>query len=67
MDRTTPETKVAKGYTLTTAEQAFMMKSCDNDGSVSRRRFTGLADYPTSEIDVRETTTDYGSLTDYSG
>ena len=43
--------KIAKGYRLTSAEQLTMIKSLDDSGRVSRRRFTGVEEPPNSWID----------------
>ena len=44
--------KLKMGYKITPAEQAFLDKAADKDGVVSRRKFTGIAEYPDSVIDL---------------
>ena len=46
--------KIRLGAKLTPAQQAFVMKSADEQGRVNRRRFIGLNDYPNSVIDFDE-------------
>lgn len=67
MAQTPLEKKIANGHPLSPSEQAFVMRSCDGNGTVSRRKFTGLAEYPQSEIDVEETIVNYGNNEEYSG
>lgn len=46
--------KLRLGYTLTASQEAFLIKSTDELGRVSRRKFIGLAEYPDSVIDFEE-------------
>lgn len=51
MDLYALQEKIRKGYEISPAEQAFMMKSTDDQGRVSRRQFIGWRESPDSVID----------------
>ena len=44
--------KLKKGIPLTPAQEAFVMKSADEKGRPSRRKFQGLAEPPKSVVDT---------------
>lgn len=46
--------KLRLGYKLTPSQEAFVLKSTDELGRVSRRKFIGLEEYPDSVIDFEE-------------
>lgn len=46
--------KIRLGYKLTSSQEAFVIKSTDDKGRVSRRKFTGLEEFPRSAIDLEE-------------
>lgn len=54
MDLFSLQEKIRRGYQLTSAEEAFLIKSADSQGRVSRRQFIGLAEYPNSQVDLTE-------------
>lgn len=51
MDLYSLQFKISRGYKLTASEEAFVTKSTDDKGRVSRRKFIGIEEYPNSVID----------------